>query len=166
LAEYGAELWRVCVLVVALSMTAAPTSALAREFRASDTQKQDYPTVQALNRLLGGFVPAMNVSAMPFLFRATEHRQKVLVVSQRAGNSLSEEDQKIFREAATTSSQFVHQKWRDFDERSRDRADQAGVIIIRDFDRKPFQAAMISIHEKAQRDPATAALIDRIRKTE
>src|ERR1700716_3124908 len=105
-------------------MTAFATGALAREFRAADTQSEDYPTVQALrymggiiaeksggrhqirvfhsrqlgeeketieqtragaidlNRtneaLIGNFVPAMNVLAMPFLFRSIEHLQKVL----------------------------------------------------------------------------------------
>src|ERR1700716_81737 len=105
-------------------MTAFATGALAREFRAADSQNEDYPTVQALhfmgsmiaersggrdhirvfhsrqlgeeketieqtragaidlNRtngaLIGNFVPAMNVLAMPFLFRSIEHLQKVL----------------------------------------------------------------------------------------
>jgi hypothetical protein len=40
------------------------------------------------------------------------------------------------------------------------------VTIVRDFDRKPFEAAMAPIYEKAQRDPAAAALINRIRKVE
>jgi TRAP-type C4-dicarboxylate transport system substrate-binding protein len=97
------------------------TGAFAREFRAADTQNEDYPTVQALhymgslveertggrhrihsrqlgeeketleqtragaidfNRtnvaLIGTMVPAMNVLAMPFLFRSIEHQEKVL----------------------------------------------------------------------------------------
>ena len=330
MAEYGAELWRVYVLVVALLTAAAPASVSAREFRVADTQNDDYPTVQALNymgglvearsggrlkirvfhsrqlgeeketieqtrvgaidlnrtnvALLGSFVPAMNVLAMPFLFRSTEHLRKVLdgpigremlasfeaygfvglafydsgarsiyssirpvrsisdlkglrirvqqselmsdmvralgaepvelpygqvltglsthlidgaennwpsyittdhykyanfytltehtmspevlVMSQTAWQSLSEEDQKIFREAAAASSQFMHGKWHDLEQRSREHAEEAGVTVIRDFDRKPFEAAMAPIYEKAQRDPATAALIDRIRKTE
>src|SRR3984893_14846526 len=119
-----ADFSRTVALVVALSLTAAGTSAVAREFRAADTQNEDYPTVQALrymgnliseksggrhhvqvfhsrqlgeeketieqtragaidiNRtnvaLIGTFVPAMNVLAMPFLFRSIEHLQKVL----------------------------------------------------------------------------------------
>jgi tripartite ATP-independent transporter DctP family solute receptor len=119
-----AEISRTAVLVVALLLAAGSTSALAREFRAADTQSEDYPTVQALrfmgsmieektggrlqirvfhsrqlgeeketieqtragaidlNRsnvaLIGTFVPAMNVLAMPFLFRSIEHLQKVL----------------------------------------------------------------------------------------
>jgi tripartite ATP-independent transporter DctP family solute receptor len=330
LAEYGAELWRACVLVVALLTTVAPTRVFAREFRAADTQNDDYPTVQALNymgglveqrsggrlkirvfhsrqlgeeketieqtrvgaidlnrtnvALLGGLVPAMNVLAMPFLFHSAEHLQKVLdgpigqemlasfepygfvglafydsgarsiyssmrpvrsvadlrglrirvqqselmsdmmralgaepvelpygqvltalatrlidgaennwpsyvttehykharfytltehtmspevlVMSQKAWESLSEEDQKIFREAAAASSRFMHEKWRDLEQRSREQAEEAGVTIIRDFDRKPFEAAMAPIYQKIQRDPAAAALIDRIRKME
>jgi len=119
-----AHLSRTITLVVALFATVAATSAFAREFRAADTQNEDYPTVQALlymgsvvaqrsggrhqikvfhspqlgeeketleqtrvgaidlNRtnvaLIGNMVPAMNVLAMPFLFRSIEHLQKVL----------------------------------------------------------------------------------------
>src|ERR1700737_2356211 len=119
-----AYLSRTVAIVVALFLTAVSTSADAREFRAADTQSEDYATVQALrymgrliaensggrhqirvfhsrqlgeeketieqtragaidlNRtnvaLIGTFVPAMNVLAMPFLFRSIEHLQKVL----------------------------------------------------------------------------------------
>jgi TRAP-type C4-dicarboxylate transport system substrate-binding protein len=119
-----AEPSRTGALVVALFLAAVSTSAIAREFRAADTQSEDYPTVQAsrymggliaersggshrirvfhshqfgeeketieqtharaidLNRtnvaLIGTFVPAMNVLAMPFLFRSIEHLEKVL----------------------------------------------------------------------------------------
>ena len=118
------DLSRIGTLVVALLLAAISTGAVAREFRAADTQSEDYPTVQALrymgrlieeqsggrlqirvfhsrqlgeeketieqtragaidlNRtnvaLIGTFVPAMNVLAMPFLFRSIEHLQKVL----------------------------------------------------------------------------------------
>ena len=41
-----------------------------------------------------------------------------------------------------------------------------GVTIIRDFDRKPFEDAVAPLYEKAQRDPAAAQLIERIRKVE
>ena len=119
-----AGLSRTVIMFAALLLTAVTTSAPAREFRAADTQSEDYPTVQALrfmgrlieektggrlqirvfhsrqlgeeketieqtragaidlNRtnvaLIGTFVPAMNVLAMPFLFRSIEHLQKVL----------------------------------------------------------------------------------------
>jgi TRAP-type C4-dicarboxylate transport system substrate-binding protein len=42
-----AYLWRTAAIVVALLLTAVATNALAREFRAADTQSKDYPTVQA-----------------------------------------------------------------------------------------------------------------------
>src|SRR5437879_2815564 len=47
-----AELKRTVVVVVALLVTAGSTSAFAREFRAADTQNEDYPTVLAL-RFMG-----------------------------------------------------------------------------------------------------------------
>jgi tripartite ATP-independent transporter DctP family solute receptor len=325
-----ADLSRTIVIVVALFLTAVSTSALAREFRAADTQSEDYPTVQALrymgrvvaersndrlqirvfhsrqlgeeketieqtrvgaidlNRtnvaLIGTFVPAMNVLAMPFLFRSIEHLEKVLdgpigseilgsfepfgfvglafydsgarsiynsvrpirsiddirglrlrvqqselmsdmiralgaepvelpygqvltglvtklidgaennwpsfvttghykhagyytltehtmspevlVMSQKAWQSLSSDDRQIFRDAAMQSSRFMRAKWKDLEERSRREAQAAGVTITTDFDRKPFEAAMAGIYAKAERDPATAELIERIRKVE
>ena len=325
-----ADLSRTITLVVALFATVAATSAFAREFRAADTQNEDYPTVQALlymgsmvaersggrhqikvfhsrqlgeeketleqtrvgaidlNRtnvaLIGNMVPAMNVLAMPFLFRSIEHLQKVLdgpigseildsfepygfvglafydsgarsiynsvrpirsiadlkglrirvqqseqmsdmikslgadpvelpygqvltglatrlidgaennwpsfvttdhykyagyytltehtmspevlVMSKKAWASLSAEDQQIFRESALRSSRFMREKWRDLEERSRKQAEAAGVKIVTDIDRKPFEAAMAGLYAKAQRDPAIAQLIERIRKVE
>jgi tripartite ATP-independent transporter DctP family solute receptor len=321
---------RIVTIVAALWLTAASTIAVAREFRAADTQAEDYPTVQALhfmgsmitersggrdqirvfhsrqlgeeketieqtragaidlNRtngaLIGNFVPAMNVLAMPFLFRSIEHLQKVLdgpigneilnsfepygfvglafydsgarsiynsvrpirtladikglrlrvqqsalmsdmvralgaepvelpygqvitglatklidgaennwpsfvttdhykfagyytltehtmspevlVMSKKAWESLSAEDRKLFRDAALQSNLFMRKRWKDLEQSSRQRAEAARVTIVADFDRKPFEAAMAGIYEKARRDPAAAKLIDRIRKVE
>lgn len=325
-----AELSRTGVIFVALLFAICATSAAAREFRAADTQTEDYPTVQALrymsaliaertggrheikvfhsrqlgeeketieqtragaidlNRtnvaLIGNFVPAMNVLAMPFLFRSIEHMQKVLdgpigneilgsfepygfvglafydsgarsiynavrpvksiadlrglrirvqqselmsqmirslvaepvelpygqvltglathlidgaennwpsfvttdhykyagyytltahtmspevlVISLKAWRSLSADDQQIFREAAQRSSQFMREKWRDLEQQSQLKAEAAGITVTRDIDRKPFEDAMAPIYAKAAKDPAAAALIDRIRKVE
>jgi tripartite ATP-independent transporter DctP family solute receptor len=325
-----AGLWRITALVVLLSMAAVVTGAVAREFRAADTQSADYPTVQALyymgrlvaertggrhqirvfhsrqlgeeketieqtragaidlNRtnvaLIGSFIPAMNVLAMPFLFRSVEQLQKlldgaigkeilnsfepygfvglafydsgarsiynsvrpirtiadikglrlrvqqseqmsemikalgadpvelpygqvvtglatrlidgaennwpsfvttghykyagyytltqhtvspeVLVMSLKAWNGLSADDQTVFREAAAESSRFMRDQWKDLEAQSRKQAEAAGVIITTDFDRKPFEDAMAGIYAKALRDPAAAELIERIRKVE
>jgi len=327
---YRADLPRALAVIVALLCAVATTGVFAREFRAADTQSEDYPTVQALrymgrlieersggrlqmrvfhsrqlgeeketieqtrvgaidlNRtnvaLVGTFVPATNVLAMPFLFRSIEHLQKVLdgpigneilnsfepygfvglafydsgarsiynsvrpirsladlkglrirvqqselmaemirafgaepvqmpygqvltglatrlidgaennwpsfvttdhykyagyytitehtmtpevlVMSLKAWQSLSDDDRNIFREAALRSSQFMREKWRDLEERSRQQAEAAGVEIVKDLDREPFIAAMSVVYEKARRDPATANLIDRIRNVE
>jgi hypothetical protein len=51
LSVYRAELPRTFALVAALLLTAASTSVFARESRAADTQREDYPTVQALRYL-------------------------------------------------------------------------------------------------------------------
>jgi tripartite ATP-independent transporter DctP family solute receptor len=101
-------------------------------------------------------------------YTLTEHTMspEVLVMSQKAWASLSADDQKIFRDAAIQSSHFMREKWKDLEERSRRQAEAAGVKIVTDFDRKPFEAAMAGIYAKAQRDPAIADLIERIRKVE
>lgn len=304
--------------------------AVAREFRAADTQREDYPTVQALlfmgeliaertggrhhirvfhsrqlgeeketidqtragvidlNRtnvaLIGNFVPAMNVLAMPFLFRSIGHLQKVLegpigqdilgsfepfglvglafydsgarsiynrirpirgiadmkglrirvqqselmsemmtalgaqaielpygqvstglstglidgaennwpsyvttdhykfagyytltehtmgpevlIMSRKAWDGLSAEDRAIFRDAAQQSNRFMRGKWAELEQRSRQQAETAGITVVSDVDRKPFEAAMSPLYRKAQKDPAAALLIERIRKVE
>jgi tripartite ATP-independent transporter DctP family solute receptor len=321
---------RTVTIVAALWLTAASTIVVAREFRAADTQAEDYPTVQALrfmgsmiaersggrdqirvfhsrqlgeeketieqtragaidlNRtngaLIGNFVPAMNVLAMPFLFRSVEHLQKVLdgpigneilgsfepygfvgltfydsgarsiynsvrpirtladikgmrlrvqqselmsdmvralgaepvqlpygqvitglatklidgaennwpsfvttdhykfagyytltehtmspevlVMSKKAWESLSADDRKLFRDAALQSNLFMRAKWKDLEQRSRRQAEGAGVTIVADFDRKPFEAAMAGIYAKVRRDPGATKLIERIRNVE
>ncbi|KRP88487.1 C4-dicarboxylate ABC transporter [Bradyrhizobium pachyrhizi] len=90
----------------------------------------------------------------------------VLLMSQKAWASLSAEEQAIFREAAQRSSAYMRERWRDLEERSRKQAELAGVKIVTDIDRKPFEAAMAGIYAKAERDPAISALIERIRNME
>jgi TRAP-type C4-dicarboxylate transport system substrate-binding protein len=101
-------------------------------------------------------------------YTLTEHTMspEVLVMSHKAWASLSSDEQRIFRESALRSSRFMREKWRDLEERSRTQAESSGVQIVRDFDRKPFEDAMAPLYEKARRDPASAELIDRIRKVE
>jgi len=101
-------------------------------------------------------------------YTLTEHTMspEVLVMSHKVWATLSAENRKIFREAALRSSQFMREKWRDLEEQSRKQAEDAGVIIVTDIDKKPFEQAMAGIWTKAQRDPAAAQLIERIRKVE
>jgi tripartite ATP-independent transporter DctP family solute receptor len=101
-------------------------------------------------------------------YTLTEHSMspEVLVMSQKAWQSLSADDQKMFRDAALRSSQFMREKWRDLEERSREQAEAAGVTVVKDFDRKPFEQAMAGLYQKAQRDPMAAQLIERIRQVE
>jgi len=99
-------------------------------------------------------------------YTLTEHTMspEVLVMSHKVWATLSAEDRKIFREAALRSSQFMREKWRDLEEQSRKRAEDSGVTIVTEIDKKPFEQAMAGIWAKAQRDPAAAQLIERIRK--
>jgi TRAP-type C4-dicarboxylate transport system substrate-binding protein len=101
-------------------------------------------------------------------YTLTEHTMspEVLVISLKAWQSLSADDQKIFKEAALRSSRFMREKWRDLEEQSQRKAEAAGVTIVRDIDRKPFEDAMAAIYAKAGQDPVAAALIERIRKVE
>ena len=99
-------------------------------------------------------------------YTLTEHTMspEVLVMSHKAWSSLSAEDQATFRAAAKESSHFMRERWKDLEQQSRRRAETAGVTIVSDFDRKPFEAAMTGIYAKVRRDPQAAALIERIRK--
>ncbi|MCC8965561.1 TRAP transporter substrate-binding protein [Bradyrhizobium sp. Pear76] len=101
-------------------------------------------------------------------YTLTQHTvsPEVLVMSQKAWSSLTPDEQAIFREAAQRSSIYMREKWRELEERSRKQAELAGVKIVTDIDRRPFEAAMAGIYARAERDPATAALIERIRNME
>ena len=138
-----ADLSRTVALVVALFLTAVPTSTVAREFRAADIQSEDYPTVQVLNYM----------SRM--IAERSDGRHQIKVFHSR---QLGEERETIEQTRAA--------KWKDLEERSRRQAEAAGAMIVTDFDRKPFQAAIAGIYARAQSDPAAAELIERIRKVE
>jgi TRAP-type C4-dicarboxylate transport system substrate-binding protein len=181
-----ADLSRTGAVVVALFLTAVSTSAVSREFRAADTQNEEYPTVQAL-RYKGSLIAAksggrhqigvfhsrqpgeeqetiertctgaIDLNRTNVALIVTEHTMspEVLVMSQQAWESLSTEDRRIFRDAASQSSRFMRAKWKDLEEMSRRQAEAVGVTIRTDFDRKPFETAMAEIYAKAARDPAT-----------
>lgn len=101
-------------------------------------------------------------------YTLTQHTMtpEVLVMSLKAWDGLSDDERKIFREAALESSRFMHQRWKELEGRSRAEAEAAGVTVTTDFDRASFEAATAEIYTKAMRDPATAELIERIRHTE
>src|SRR5262245_42765107 len=101
-------------------------------------------------------------------YTLTEHTMgpEVLVMSLRAWESLSPEDQEIFRDAARKSSGFMRGVWSGLEESSRQQARAAGNTIIADFDRKPFENAMTAIHASAVTDPDLRQLIERIRQVQ
>jgi tripartite ATP-independent transporter DctP family solute receptor len=101
-------------------------------------------------------------------YTLTEHTMgpEVLAMSLRAWDSLSAEDQDIFRDAARKSSAFMREQWSELEGRSRRQARAAGNTIIADFDRKPFEIAMSPIHDKIVTDPDMRVLLERIRQVQ
>jgi tripartite ATP-independent transporter DctP family solute receptor len=126
------------------------------------------------NRLIDGaennwpsYVTTNHYTAARY-YTMTEHTMspEVLVMSRKAWDSLSPEDQAIFRDAAQESSRFMRQQWKGWVERSREQARKAGVVVDTGFDKKPFMDAMTGIYEAALRDPKVKDLVDRIRHVE
>jgi tripartite ATP-independent transporter DctP family solute receptor len=101
-------------------------------------------------------------------YTLTEHTMgpEVLVMSLRAWESLSPEDQAIFRDAAGKSSIFMRQLWSGLEERSRQQARAAGNTIVASFDRKPFEDAMGAIFATEAADAESQRLIERIRQVQ
>lgn len=101
-------------------------------------------------------------------YTLTEHTMppEVLVMSLPAWRSLTPEDRKIFRDAARESSRYMRERWTALEQSSRRQAEAAGIAIIADVDRKPFEDAMTAVFAKVARDPDNARLIERIRQVQ
>jgi tripartite ATP-independent transporter DctP family solute receptor len=99
-------------------------------------------------------------------YTLTEHTMspEVLIMSARAWEGLSEEERKIFRAAAQESSRFMRRQWQAWEERAREQAKNAGNTIVSDFDRQPFEGAMLKIHGEALSDAKMKSFVERIRQ--
>jgi TRAP-type C4-dicarboxylate transport system substrate-binding protein len=91
---------------------------------------------------------------------------EVLIMSPRAWESLSSEDQALFRTAAEESSAFMRDLWTQWEERSRVQARTNGNVIIPEFDRQAFQDAANAIFAAHSVDADTRQLIERIRQVQ
>jgi tripartite ATP-independent transporter DctP family solute receptor len=112
------------------------------------------------------FVTTGHYRAAPY-YSLTQHTMapEVLVMSEKAWSSLSSEDQKIFRETARESGEYMREQWRLWEERSRREAQLGGVTVVEDVDRKAFERAMSGIYDRMLTDPKIKSLVDRIRET-
>ncbi len=101
-------------------------------------------------------------------YTLTEHTMgpEVLIMSLRAWESLSADDQTIFLDAARKSSEFMRNIWLGLEARSRRQARDAGTVIVDNFDRKPFEQAMSAVIETALTDPGARQLAERIRQVQ
>src|ERR1700674_434289 len=99
-------------------------------------------------------------------YTLTEHvmSPEVLIMSRRAWDDLTAEDRKVFRDAARESSLFMRNTWKAWEERSRRQAQEGNCVIVADFDRAPFEAAMNGIHARALADATLRPLVERIRQ--
>jgi tripartite ATP-independent transporter DctP family solute receptor len=109
------------------------------------------------------FVATGHYKAAPF-YTETMHTMgpEVLVMSRRAWADLSPEDRTIFRAAAQESSKYMSQQWQAWEERSRQQAVAAGVKVISNIDRKPFEEATKPLRDELRADPRFARLIAQI----
>jgi TRAP-type C4-dicarboxylate transport system substrate-binding protein len=98
-------------------------------------------------------------------YTLTEHAMapEVLIMSLKAWKHLSVEDQRIFKEAARASSLFMRRQWTALEERARGQAEAAGNLIVSDFDKTPFEAAMHEVYEKALSSESDRQMLARIR---
>ncbi len=94
----------------------------------------------------------------------TEHTMtpEVLLMSRKAWDELSVDDQAIFKRAAEESSQFMRREWLSWEERSKRQAQDGGNFIVTEVDKAPFIAAMSGLYAKAEADPSMKTLIERI----
>lgn len=94
----------------------------------------------------------------------TEHMMspEVLLISRRAWDGLSSEDQTIFREAANASKLFMRERWRRWEDETRKQAIGSGAIITSNFNRDAFVQATKGVRERYLADPGVRALSERI----
>jgi TRAP-type C4-dicarboxylate transport system substrate-binding protein len=91
---------------------------------------------------------------------------EVLIMSVAAWESLVPDDRELVRSVVRESSRYMRRQWQALEHQSQKKAGADGVLIVTDFDRRPFEDAMTDVHAKTAQDPVLAALIARIRKVE
>jgi len=90
---------------------------------------------------------------------------EVLVMSKTSFEKLSPEDQAIVRQAAKDSVPFNREKWAAREKESEEKVIAAGVEVVRDIDKTPFQAAMGPVYEKYAATPEMKKLVEDIQAT-
>ena len=111
------------------------------------------------------YVTTGHAKLAPF-YSLTEHvmTPEVVVMSQRAWEALSPEDQAIFREAARESSRSMRAQWQEWEERARREAVSGGATLLT-VDKAPFEAAVEPMVEQLLTGPGMKTLVERIRQT-
>jgi len=99
-------------------------------------------------------------------FSKTEHSMapEILLFSKKTWDTLTPEDQKIFREAAKESVVYMRKLWDEREEKSLATVKAAGAQIV-EVDKASFQAAMKPVYDKYLQDPKLKALVARVQAT-
>lgn len=101
-------------------------------------------------------------------YALTEHSMapEILVMSKKAWDGLSTEDQALFRAAAQESAALMRTLWREAERRSEEAALAAGVQVVGDVDKEAFRRRMLPVYERFITDPALKDLVRRIQDAE
>ena len=101
-------------------------------------------------------------------YSLTEHSMapEVLVMSKKAWEGLSSEDQALFRAAARESSTVMSMLWAQAEQRSEQAARESGVKVVTDVDKEAFRRRMLPVYERFVTTPALKDLVRRIQATE
>lgn len=101
-------------------------------------------------------------------YTLTEHLivPEVLVMSKIAWDRLSAEDQEIIRQAARDSIPVNRELWAEREAASEEIVRAAGVEVVEEIDKTPFQDAMAPVYATHADSPELQELVERIRATE
>jgi hypothetical protein len=150
------------VFVVALLVTSGAAGAFAREFRAVDTRNEDYPIVQAL-RFIGRMADLEGLR-----LRVQQSEQMSGMIRALGAGPVELPYGQVLTDLATKLIDGAESNWPSF-VTAADHYKHAGHDTLTEHTMSPevlVMAAMVDIHAKAQRNPAAAQLIERIRKVE
>lgn len=91
----------------------------------------------------------------------TEHSMapEMLVISKAVFDKMSAADQAMFRAAAKESVTFQRQKWDEQEAKALDIVLKSGVQLVKDVDKKSFQAAMQPVYTKFINTPDLQRLV-------
>lgn len=91
---------------------------------------------------------------------------EVLVMAKKTFNKLSEDDQKLVRQAARDSVPVMRKLWIEREKESEERVREAGVEIITDIDKTPFMEAMAPVYKKYVVSPVLQKMVADIQATQ
>ena len=89
---------------------------------------------------------------------------EMLLMSKKVWDTLTPEEQKIFREAAKASVPYMRKLWDEKELKSREVVVKGGAEVI-EVDKKSFQAVMGPVYEKFMTTPKLKDMVKRVQDT-